>query len=112
MPNPTLTIAAALIVALSASAAVAQSAPLAAPAPVGAPVDAAKAAAAPTQKTAEQAAADRDNEIVCRRETEIASLVKSRKTCHTRAQWAYIAAENQRLGRAFVEANSGKPSGN
>lgn len=111
MLNPMLTLAAALLVAVPMTTAIAQSVPLSAPAPVAAPADAAKAEAPAPQKTAEQLSADRQNEIVCKREREIASLVKTRKTCHTRAQWAYIHAETSRQGQDFISANRAQSSG-
>jgi hypothetical protein len=100
---------AAVLAALPASAALAQGVPASVPAPVAAP--AAAPAAAPTQ-TAEDAAKDKQNEMICRKTQETGSLVKYKKTCHTRSQWAYIEQENSRMGRDFILNNQGRPSGN
>ena len=98
-----------VLAALPATAALAQGVPTAVPAPVAAP--AAAPAAAPT-KTAEDAAKDRQNEMICRKTQETGSLVKVKKTCHTRQQWAYIEQENKRMGQDFILNNQGRPSGN
>lgn len=68
------------------------------PAPVAAPVG----GPPPTGKTAEAAADDKANETICRKTLETGSLVKQRKTCHTRAQWAYIEQESRRLGQQLI----------
>lgn len=47
--------------------------------------------------------ADRSQEIVCRKEKETGSLVKSKKTCHSRAQWAYIDDTNQQQTRTMAD---------
>jgi hypothetical protein len=109
--KPSLIMLVTLQLALPASTAFAQN-PDAVAAPVAAPEGAAPASAPPTVKTAEGAAADRANEMVCRRRQETGSLVKAKKTCHTREQWAYIDAEQQRMGRDFVANAMGRPSGN
>ena len=96
MLNPTIILGAALGAALSATVAVAQPAPAAVPAPVAAPADAPAPVAPPTTKSATLASADKADEVICRRQTETGSLVKIKKTCHTRSQWEYIQAENKR----------------
>lgn len=103
-----------LLSALPLGPAFAQSAPLYVPAPVTASPAAATPApvAPPTEKTAKQLSADKGSELVCRRQLEPASLVKAKKTCHTREQWAYIEAEQQRMSRDMVTNNMGRPSGN
>jgi hypothetical protein len=63
-------------------------------------------------KTADQAANDKANEMICRRQQETGSLVKVKKTCHTRAQWDYIQQENRRMGQEFVQNNTNRPGGN
>jgi hypothetical protein len=84
------------------------------PAPVAAPPAGTTPAptAPPTEKTAQQLAADKGSEVICRKEVETASLVKVKKTCHTREQWAYIQQETQRLSRDFILNNQNRPSGN
>lgn len=101
---------AALVAAAPVAAALAQSAPLEVAAPVAAPATA--PAAAPTAKTAQAAAADKDDEIICRRQAETGSLVKAKKTCHTRSQWAYIQQENKRMATDMVQNNMGRPTSN
>lgn len=111
----------ALIAVAAALSAAATPAPAPAPVPVPAPLsvpgaaadlsvtrpaDAPQPVALPATKTAEQAAKDKADEVICRREVEIASLVKAKKTCHTRAQWQYIQAETQRQGRDFILKNA------
>lgn len=54
---------------------------------------------------------DRSQETVCRRDKETGSLVKARKTCHTRAQWAYIDDTNQAFSRDLVDTTRTKPGG-
>jgi hypothetical protein len=102
--KPSLIMIVTLQLALPASAALAQN-----PEAVAAPIAAPEGAAPPTVKTAETAAADRANEIVCRKRQETGSLVKVKKICHTREQWAAIDAEQQRAGRDIVAA---RPGGN
>ncbi len=91
-----------LIPASLAAAMLATAAMAADPAPVSAPA----AVATPT------AAKDSMDEMVCRKSPETGSLVKSKKTCHTRGQWAYIEDQNQALGRALVDDSRGRISGN
>jgi hypothetical protein len=118
MLKPSLMMSVALLAALPATAALAQAAPEAAPA--AAPAAAAEpatpaesaTAAAPVTKTADAAAKDRANEMICRKTQETGSLVKVKKTCHTRSQWAYIEQENKRMGQDFILNNQGRPSGN
>jgi hypothetical protein len=54
---------------------------------------------------------DRMQQVVCRKDREIGSLVRSRKTCHTRAQWQYIDDTNQSFGRNLVDDTRSKPQG-
>lgn len=55
---------------------------------------------------------DASQQTVCRRDTETGSLVRAKKTCHTRAQWTYIDDANQQTARKMVEDGQGKVSGN
>jgi ActR/RegA family two-component response regulator len=74
----------------------------------------ATAAAAQTPPAAEPpkpAAVDKSQEIVCRRDAEVGSLIKRKRTCHTRAQWAAIQDRNQEVGRSMVEGSRALPSG-
>lgn len=70
---------------------------------------AAEPAAAPAAPTA---AADNSQEIICRKDKETGSLVKTKKTCHSRAQWAYIDDTNQQFSRKMVEDSTTRPGGN
>lgn len=80
--------------------AVATMAPAAAQTPAAAP------AAAPA---APPAAVDKSQEIVCKREKETGSLVKARKTCLTRRQWAYVQDMNQEVARQLNDSTMSRP---
>jgi hypothetical protein len=62
--------------------------------------DPAPAAAAPV---------DKSQEIVCKREKETGSLVKARRTCLTRQQWAYVQDTNQQFARDLNNSTMGRP---
>ena len=51
-------------------------------------------------------------QMICRKDKETGSLVRSKKTCHTKAQWAYIDDENQGMSRRMVEDNTTKSGSN
>jgi predicted transglutaminase-like cysteine proteinase len=71
------------------------------------PAPAAPAAAAPA------ATANPDDlKMICRRDKETGSLVKSKKTCHTKAQWAYIDDTNQAFSRDLVDTTRTRQGGN
>ena len=72
---------------------------------------AAETTAAAVATTAAVAVPDPMQQMVCRKDVETGSLVKTKKTCHTRAQWAYIADTNQRLGRNLVDDTRGRVTG-
>lgn len=57
-------------------------------------------------------AVEKSQEIVCRKEKETGSLVKTKKTCHSRAQWAYIDDTNQQFSRNMADDMRTKPAGN
>lgn len=61
--------------------------------------------------TAPQATADPSQRMICRRDKETGSLIRVKKTCHTKAQWAYIDDVNQQFSRDLVDSTRGKPSG-
>ncbi|WP_310496997.1 hypothetical protein [Sandarakinorhabdus sp.] len=69
------------------------------------PAIAADTPAAPT-------AAEKGKETVCRREKETGSLVKAKKTCHTRDQWAYIDDTNQKYARDMADDTRTRAGGN
>ena len=79
---------------------------------VSGPAIAADPVAAPAAAVAAAPAPDRSQEIICRREKETGSLVKGKKTCHSRAQWAYIDDENQRFSRNLVDDTRTKAGSN
>ena len=51
-------------------------------------------------------------EMICRKVKETGSLVKSKKTCHTKSQWSYIDDQHQRVGRQMVQDGTTRPAGN
>jgi Spy/CpxP family protein refolding chaperone len=55
---------------------------------------------------------DKSQEIVCRKEKETGSLVKTKKTCHSRAQWQYIDETNQAQTRAMQDDMRTRPGSN
>ncbi len=70
-------------------------------------------AATPTAPVAATTdAQDRMQQTVCRKDKVIGSLVSTKKTCHTRAQWAYIDDTNQAFSRDLVDSTRTKPGGN
>ena len=74
---------------------------------------AAEPAAAPAAPAAVEAPqVDRMQQTVCRKDKVIGSLVSTKKTCHTRAQWAYIDDTNQAFSRDLVDQTRTKPGGN
>ena len=109
--KPALVTLAVLQMIVPATAALAQN-PDAVAAPVTAPVGTAPAVAPPTTKSAEAAADDRANEMICRKTLETGSLVKQRKICHTRSQWAYIEQESRRLGQQLILDAQQRQTGN
>ena len=65
-------------------------------------------AAAPTAPPA-AAPVDKSQEIVCKREKETGSLVKARRTCLTRQQWAYVQDTNQQFARDLNNSTMSRP---
>ena len=51
-------------------------------------------------------------EVVCKSEIETGSLVKRRKQCLTRKQWAYVNDQHESAARKMVDDNMGRPPGN
>jgi hypothetical protein len=71
---------------------------------------------APTTATSAPTAAqpkpvNPEDQMVCRRVKETGSLVKSKKTCHTRRQWAYIDDVGQNIGRDLIDESRTRQSG-
>lgn len=68
-------------------------------------------AAAQTPQAATTAAApvDKSKEIICKREKETGSLVKAKRTCLTRQQWAYVQDTNQQFARDLNNSTMSRP---
>lgn len=58
------------------------------------------------------ASIDRSQDIVCRKDKETGSLVKAKKTCHSRAQWLYIDDTNQQFSRQMADDARTRSGGN
>jgi hypothetical protein len=52
------------------------------------------------------------DEVICKKFEVTGSLVKKRRVCHTRAEWAKINDRDQAAARQFVDDNRGRPPGN
>lgn len=65
--------------------------------------DTAAAAAAPAPETTEK--------LICRKQVETGSLVKGKRTCMTRSEWAKVADAAREGGQYLVDQNTGRPSG-
>lgn len=69
-----------------------------------APASAQAPAAAPAA-----AQVDKSKEIVCKRDKETGSLVKVKRTCLTRQQWAYVQETNQQFARDLNNSTMSRP---
>ena len=49
----------------------------------------------------------KDNEIICKREAEVGSLVRKKKTCLTRAEWKLVADGAQDAARRLASEGMG-----
>lgn len=67
------------------------------------------AAQAPAAAPAAAPAVDKSKEIVCKREKETGSLVKAKRTCLTRQQWAYVQDTNQQFARDLNNSTTSRP---
>ncbi len=65
----------------------------------------------PAAPTTPATAPDPMDQMVCRRDKETGSLVKAKKTCHTRRQWEYISETNQRFARQLQDDTRSRVSG-
>ncbi|OYU13875.1 MAG: hypothetical protein CFE37_13845 [Alphaproteobacteria bacterium PA4] len=72
----------------------------------------APARAADQAPAAPAAAVDPLDQMVCRKDKETGSLVKTKKTCHTRRQWAYIDETNSKFARDLADDTRTRPAGN
>ena len=66
----------------------------------------------PAAPPAASAEPDRMQQTVCRKDKVIGSLIATKKTCHTRSQWAYIDEKNQSFSRDMVDSTRTKSGGN
>ena len=73
-----------------------------------APATAQTPAAAPADAPA-AASVDKSQEIICKRDKETGSLVKVKRTCLTRQQWAYVQETNQQFARDLNDSTMSRP---
>jgi predicted transglutaminase-like cysteine proteinase len=66
-------------------------------------------APAAAQAPAAPAAVDKSQEVICKREKETGSLVKAKRTCLTRQQWAYVQDTNQQFARQLNDSTMSRP---
>lgn len=50
--------------------------------------------------------------MICRRDVQIGSLVRGKKTCRTKAEWDQIGLAAREGAQYLVDQNAGRPSGN
>lgn len=72
-------------------------------------IAAAALAPAAAQTPAASPPVDKSQEIICKRDKETGSLVKSKRTCLTRQQWAYVHDTNQQFARELNDASMSRP---
>lgn len=53
---------------------------------------------------------DELDKMVCRRHAETGSLIRSKRECHTKRQWAYLDEQNQIAARTMVDDGRSKGS--
>jgi hypothetical protein len=75
-------------------------------------LSASSASATPLVQTASaQPGADKEN-LICRRETPIGSLIASRKVCLTKAQWKQRELDGNAAARKMVEDGTSRQQSN
>lgn len=52
---------------------------------------------------------DKNQEVICKREKETGSLVKAKRTCLTRQQWAYVLETNSNFARDLADSTRSRP---
>ncbi len=72
---------------------------------------AAPAIAADAKPADAKPAADKEK-MICKREVPVGSLIASRKTCLTKAQWVQREKDGNEEARKMVYDNAGRPTGN
>lgn len=56
-------------------------------------------------------ASDRDK-MICKRDAEVGSIIKRRKTCMTKAEWDRVAESQQTGARKMIDELTTRPGGN
>lgn len=74
-----------------------------------APATASQAASAPPT-AASTPAVPTGEKLICRKQIETGSLVRGKKTCMTRAEWAKVGDAARDGGQYLLEQNEGKPA--
>lgn len=72
-------------------------------------IAAAALAPAAAQTPAAAPPVDKSQEIVCKRDKKTGSLVKVKRTCLTRQQWAYVQETNQQFARDLNNSTMSRP---
>lgn len=67
-------------------------------------------AASPAEATAPVAA--KPEKPICKVFQETGSLVRKRRVCHSRKEWARINSQDREAAERFVEDSRGVPAGN
>jgi hypothetical protein len=70
------------------------------------------AMAADTPGAAQAANAVDDNRIICRKTTEVGSLVRKKKECYTKREWDRLAEAHQRGTKRLQDELSTRSGGN
>lgn len=68
--------------------------------------------AADTPGAAQAANSSGDDRIICRKTTEVGSLVRKKKECYTKAEWDRIAEAHQRGTKRLQDELSTRSVGN
>ena len=69
-------------------------------------------AAADTPGAAQAANSVDDNRIICRKTTEVGSLVRKKKECYTKAEWDRLAEAHQRGVKRLQDELTTRAGGN
>lgn len=70
------------------------------------------AVAADEKQTASGGVGGTKEKLICKREVPIGSLIATRKTCMTKAQWEAQGRDGNDEARRMIEMNQGRPTGN
>jgi predicted secreted protein len=69
------------------------------------------AVAAPALAAEVKPGADKEK-LICKREVPVGSLIASRKTCLTKAQWVQRELDGNEEARKMIYDNQGRPTSN